>query len=461
LRLGPGSVVAGRYRLTRLLGEGGMGDVWEASNTVTGRAVAIKRLRLSRADVSGVSHARFVREAQAACAVAHPNVVEVLDFVDSVDEPPIIVMELLRGETLAAYVEGGQTLAPEAVARLLLPVVSAVGTAHARGIVHRDLKPANIFLQEDGDDTKAKVLDFGIAKWVSALPSDVALLTETGSTLGTPCYMAPEQALGERVIDHRADVWAIGVILYECLTGMRPVEGENAAQIVVRLLRTGIMPIERLVPSLPSELAELVMRMLAREANQRPGSLHEAYRVLSTLTPLCVPEFGEPEVPLAPASGELGLSAGATEPALATSIRAPTRAPRRLLPAALGGLAVLVAVGLWQRRAPESAVPKAAHAAVAGSSAPSPPMAPTIDPTPVSGPSPAAHASAAPVPDVALATVALPRQRASVKASRSRTTVTSAAPSAQPPTPSGLPPGAACERSRDCVSNLCLAFSCR
>ena len=279
-----------------------MGDVWEASNTVTGRAVAIKRLRLSRSDARGVGRTRFVREAQAACAVAHPNVVEVLDFVDSEDEPPVIVMELLRGKTLAARLEGGQALAPDAVARLLLPVVSAVGTAHARGIVHRDLKPANIFLQGEGDDTQAKVLDFGIAKWVSTLPSDGAFLTDTGSTLGTPCYMAPEQALGERLVDHRADIWAMGVILYECLTGMRPVEGENAARIVVRLLRTGIMPIERVVPSLPTALAELVMRMLAREANQRPGSLREAYEVLSALTPLRVPDFDEPKVAPAPAS---------------------------------------------------------------------------------------------------------------------------------------------------------------
>jgi eukaryotic-like serine/threonine-protein kinase len=459
LRLGPGSVVAGRYRLTRLLGEGGMGDVWEASNTVTGRAVAIKRLRLSRSDVGGVGRARFVREAQAACAVAHPNVVEVLDFVDSEDEPPILVMELLRGETLAARLDGGQALAPEVVARLLLPVVSAVGTAHARGIVHRDLKPANIFLQGEGDDTEVKVLDFGIAKWVSALPTDGALLTETGSTLGTPCYMAPEQALGERVIDHRADVWAIGVILYECLTGMRPVEGENAARIVVRLLRTGIMPIERVVPSLPTALAELVMRMLAREANQRPGSLREAYEVLSTLTPLRVPDFGEPQVALAPSSGELGPSTGATVPGLATSLRTRARAPRRLAPIVLGGLGLLLAVGLWQRRATESGIPKVAHAADIGSKLPTPPIPPPSDPAPASVPSPALNV--VPAPALPLATTVAPREHQAVKAQRTRTTALSAAPSAPAPASTGLPAGAACERSRDCESKLCLAFSCR
>ncbi|HEX5101854.1 MAG TPA: serine/threonine-protein kinase, partial [Polyangiaceae bacterium] len=160
MRLGPGSVVADRYRLTRLLGEGGMGDVWEATNLRTGRAVAIKRLRIAPGtDLGDAGRARFMLEAQTACAVEHPNVVEVLDFVESGEEPPIIVMELLRGETLAARIEREQALGVTETATLLVPVVSAVGTAHARGIVHRDLKPANIFLPQSGDRAIVKVLD--------------------------------------------------------------------------------------------------------------------------------------------------------------------------------------------------------------------------------------------------------------------------------------------------------------
>ena len=298
-----------------------MGDVWEATNAVTGRAVAIKRLRLAPGATAGdMGRARFALEARTACAVEHPNVVEILDFVEVGDEPPIIVMELLRGETLAARVEREQALGTDATATLLLPVVSAVGTAHARGIVHRDLKPANIFLQRSGERTIVKVLDFGIAKWVSARPSDMPLRTETGSTLGTPCYMAPEQAMGERVIDHRADVWALGVILYECLSGMRPVEGENAAKIMVRLLSTGIMPLDKLVPDVPPSLAELVMRMLSREPAQRPPSLGEVRRVLGSLTTAEAPDFGEPQVELATPSESLTLPPGNTSAPLTRAV---------------------------------------------------------------------------------------------------------------------------------------------
>ena len=171
MALSPGSLVADRYRLIRPLGEGGMGEVWEATNTVTGRLVAIKRLRPSLAmDRDGRSRSRFVLEAQAACAVEHPHVVEILDFVETASEPPVIVMELLQGETLAAKLTREQSLSVEESARILLPVVSAVGTAHARGIVHRDLKPANVFLEQSGAPVGVKVLDFGIAKWLAPRP---------------------------------------------------------------------------------------------------------------------------------------------------------------------------------------------------------------------------------------------------------------------------------------------------
>jgi hypothetical protein len=425
-----------------------MGDVWEASNTATGRAVAIKRLRHSHADTSGVGRARFVREAQTACAVDHPNVVEVLDFVDSVDEPPILVMELLRGETLAARLEAGLPLSPEETARLLLPVVSAVGTAHARGIVHRDLKPANIFLEQSGDEVRVKVLDFGIAKWMSAAPSDGALLTETGSTLGTPCYMAPEQALGERVIDHRADVWALGVILYECLSGTRPVEGENAARIVVRLLRTGIMPLERLVPSLPPELTTLVTNMLARDASQRPAS----------------PAFGDPDVPLAPRSSELGLSSAATVPALATSLQVPATAPRRLLAVGLGVLALVAVAALWLSRAASPGARRASAAAVTPSARvvttrPVEPPTPATRVVAVAVPTQEASAASASVSSTGLARNAAPPHRAASKPVH--LALAAGVPSATGRPSAGLPAGAACERSRDCASKLCLAMSCR
>jgi eukaryotic-like serine/threonine-protein kinase len=159
-------MLARRYRLVRLLGEGGMGEVWSATHVVTGRRLALKRLLCSRSGSAfDAARARFLLEARSACAVDHPNVVQVFDVVEQTREAPIIVMELLEGETLAARLRREHLLPWSTVADLLLPVVSAVGTAHARGIVHRDLKPSNIFLVHTATPMPdVKVLDFGIAK---------------------------------------------------------------------------------------------------------------------------------------------------------------------------------------------------------------------------------------------------------------------------------------------------------
>ena len=278
-----------------------MGQVWSAVHVVTGRRVAIKRLLLAAED--GDEHrdsqarARFVLEAQTACAVEHTNVVQVLDFIEPGDEPPLLVMELLEGETLAAKLDREHALSLEETANVLLPVVSAVGTAHSLGIIHRDLKPANIFLQQHvGSDRVVKVLDFGIAKWVAQQPTGTGLRTQTGSTLGTPCYMAPEQAIGERLIDHTSDIWSLGIILYECLSGGRPVDGENAVQMVMRLMETGIMPIERVVPTLPSDVARLIGQMLSRDARRRPQDLREIFDVLRKYSEVSARAFGAPSL---------------------------------------------------------------------------------------------------------------------------------------------------------------------
>jgi serine/threonine-protein kinase len=280
-----------------------MGQVWSAVHVVTGRRVAVKRLLLVGDDEDDDEHAdsqaraRFILEAQTACAVEHPNVVQVLDFVEPGNEPPLLVMELLQGETLSAKLEREPVLSLEDTVGVLLPVVSAVGTAHSLGIIHRDLKPANIFLQQrEGQEQVVKVLDFGIAKWVAQQPAGTGLRTQTGSTLGTPCYMAPEQAIGERSVDHTVDVWSLGIILYECLAGARPVEGENAVQMVMRLLNTGIMPIERVVPTLPEAIAKLIGRMLSRDAAGRPSDLREVFDVLRRHGHVSAPRFAGPSL---------------------------------------------------------------------------------------------------------------------------------------------------------------------
>jgi serine/threonine protein kinase len=238
-------------------------------------------------------------------------VVEILDVFDFEERAPVLVMELLEGETLGTKLGRDGRLSVEETAALLLPVCSAVGTAHALGIVHRDIKPENIFLARYGEETRVKVLDFGIAKLTAEHYLEggrSALITDTGSMLGTPCYMAPEQATGETSADHRADIWSIGVILYECLSGTRPIEGENLAQVVSRLVSAGIIPLERLAPELPHDVAALVMQMLARERARRPQSLDEISKVLVHHTMVRPPNFGPPSV------GPHSESLPATEP---------------------------------------------------------------------------------------------------------------------------------------------------
>jgi serine/threonine protein kinase len=281
----PGALVAGRYRLDYRLGEGGMGEVWAATHSITRRCVAMKFLK-GAASLRADMRQRFLREARVASLVHHPSVVEVLDVFELDGGVPVMVMDLLVGETLAAKLARDKVLPAAEVVALLLPAVEAVEGAHAMGIVHRDLKPDNIFLKTgEGGTITVKVLDFGIAK-LTATEGDAAetgALTGTGSVVGTPWYMAPEQCYGERDIDQRADIWAFGVILYECLAGVRPVEGSSMGQLLKRLLHEGIVPIEERIPGLAPELAALMGRMLSHARESRPRGLAEVRRVLAGL----------------------------------------------------------------------------------------------------------------------------------------------------------------------------------
>ena len=264
-------LIGGRYRLERCLGTGGMGAVWQAKHEVTGRRHALKFVT-SRGAAPPELAKRFLREARAASTVDHPNVVHVADVFELDDGTPVMVMDLLEGETLAQCLSRERKLPLAEVADLMLPVISAVGTAHAYSVVHRDLKPDNIFLaRTNGGRPRVFVLDFGIAKLTGDGVEADGTLTQAGTLLGTPRYMSPEQSFGERDIDHRTDVWSIGVILYEALSGSRPVEGENIAQVVKRLLNDGITPIDALL-DLPEDISALIGKLLIRayRPEQRP-----------------------------------------------------------------------------------------------------------------------------------------------------------------------------------------------
>ena len=263
-RLSPGIVVAGRFRLERLLGTGGMGEVWAAEHLVTRRKVALK---LVRAAAEERGRLRVQREARAAGAVHHPGILPVIDVLELDDGTPALLMDLLSGRSLGARLAATGPLTSIEAARVLLPVAEAVRAAHAKGVIHRDLKPDNVFLCDDGS---VKVLDFGVAKVVTPGEGERLDLTRTGELIGTPHYMAPEQAFGERDLDGRIDIWALGVTLYECLAGARPFAGESLGQLLRAVSAGRIEPIGARVPGLPPQLARLCDRMLAVDRERRP-----------------------------------------------------------------------------------------------------------------------------------------------------------------------------------------------
>jgi eukaryotic-like serine/threonine-protein kinase len=294
--LAAGTCLSGRFRLDGCIGEGGMGVVWAATNTNTLRRVALKFLKPEGAGDRRVRR-RFLREARAASAVSHPNVVEILDVLELDDGAPAMVMELLEGESLARRLRRQGRFDVAETASIMLPAMAGVGAAHAVGIVHRDLKPDNIFLAHAADGAQVvKVLDFGIAK-VSVLDHEAEhteALTGTGAVLGTPYYMSPEQVFADPVVDYRSDIWALGVILYQCLTGTRPTQAENVGQIMKIIMSGSIVPLEKVRPELPNELTTIIGRMLSSDRSARPQSLKEVCAVLRDHSDVNVATFGDP-----------------------------------------------------------------------------------------------------------------------------------------------------------------------
>ena len=250
-----------------------MGWVWEATHEFTGKQVAIKFLKGGKEQ----DRRRFVREVRAASAVRHANVIDVHDFIELPDGTLAMAMELLRGETLGAVLQREKKIPLAALAQIVLPVIDALDAAHRAGIIHRDLKPDNVFLEKDGDDSDAppriKVLDFGVAKLTASegLAARTQALTGTGTMVGTPYYMSPEQVVSEKDLDGRADIWSLGVLLYECLSGVRPTEADNVGRVLKRILTADFEPISTYCADLPADVSALVMKMLAGDRDELGG----------------------------------------------------------------------------------------------------------------------------------------------------------------------------------------------
>ncbi|MBW2526193.1 MAG: serine/threonine protein kinase, partial [Deltaproteobacteria bacterium] len=267
----PGQWIGGRYRLERQIGRGGMGTVWEADDAKLKRPVAVKIMVPGPGGSESV--ARFEREAVAVARLRSPHIVEVHDY--GVEQGlPYMVMELLSGQSLSARLRQTRVLRLEQAAQLVRQIARALEAAHDEGIVHRDLKPQNIFLVHDRDEELVKVFDFGIAKALNN-PSDGKPLTQVGSILGTPRYMAPEQLMEATAVDHRADLWALAVIAYRMLTGKLPFDGASVADQVNSLMADQPPRPTELNPELPEEIDRWFDRALARKPDERFQSARE------------------------------------------------------------------------------------------------------------------------------------------------------------------------------------------
>lgn len=267
-----GRVLAGRYRLTEKVNEGGMGAIWRAEHLVLRASVAVKLIDREMLEHPNAVD-RFMQEAQAAASLRSPHVVQILDYGVDIDVP-FIVMEFLEGETLAERLRRKTYLAPEEAAHLLAHVARAMVRAHEAGIVHRDLKPDNIFIVQNADEELAKVLDFGVAKVNTADISGQGAKTRTGSLLGTPYYMSPEQVQGNKDVDYRSDLWALGVIAFECMTGERPFASNGLGDLVLQIC-VRPMPVPSAFARVPIQFDAWFQKACEREPASRFQSARE------------------------------------------------------------------------------------------------------------------------------------------------------------------------------------------
>jgi serine/threonine-protein kinase len=274
----PGDFVAAKYRVEEILGRGGMGAVFRVTHSVTGKSFAVKWL-LPQYNGGQEMAQRFIREAQVAGRVDHPNIVEVYDIGEDRGSM-YMVMELLQGESLAAHIARVGRIPANQACQLLIPVARGLAAAHRSGIIHRDLKPDNIFLSVSTlGEPRPKILDFGISK-MSALASDAnPALTREGVVMGTPHYMAPEQLRSHKV-DERCDIYALGVILYQMLSGKLPFTGDNFPDLMLKIISEPPVPLAKLAPDAPRDLIAIVETAMSRSAAERFDTVAELGRAL-------------------------------------------------------------------------------------------------------------------------------------------------------------------------------------
>jgi serine/threonine-protein kinase len=429
----PGEIIARKYQVESILGSGGVGVVVAARHVQLGERVALKFLH-PEAVSSQTDMARFLREARAAVRLKNEHVARVIDVGTLENGCPYIVMEFLTGTDLAALIEHVGSVAPTDAADYVLQASEAVAEAHALGIVHRDLKPSNLFLTERADGSPlVKVLDFGIAKTMVDAELGVGHqeLTKTRTVLGSPMYMSPEQVRNSKSVDQRSDVWSLGIVLYELLSGTVPFDGDTATGVVAAVLSDPPPPLLSRKPDLPQGLVYAVERCLQKQREHRFQNVAELAEALAPFAP------EHSRLSVGRIAGTLGLKARGTSPlarfshsgnpvvATATTIKSVDQTPTarfrrvRALTWASGGclLIALCGAGAWhfasQPRPAASApglaappkmdtaasgplaTPSASALTEAAAGVPSPEVIPARTTPPVTGPSPSSSTARA------------------------------------------------------------------
>lgn len=296
----PGEVFAGKYRVERVLGEGGMGVVVCATRVALGDQVAVKFLRAELVR-SSERVSRFMREAQAAVKIRSDHVIRIIDVDTAEGGHPFIAMDLLEGEDLAQRVARGRLPVAEAV-EILLQACDAVAAAHRAHVIHRDLKPANLFLtRRPNGDPVVKVLDFGISKFTEDEGLMTGVVTRTSSMLGSPTYMSPEQLRSSRDVDERTDVWSIGVIAYELIAGRPPFDFGNVPELCAAILGAPAPSLKAARPSVPAALDAVVARCLQKDPDQRYADVHQLADALRAAAPVAQTALGTTPRPVSSA----------------------------------------------------------------------------------------------------------------------------------------------------------------